>query len=95
MGRPDQDGHWSFLMVCDEKTMISLAEEFRAEGLYSRNYSENWAGILEKLDDYPWTRLYPLDPFHDQFKERASGRQSWQGRTRPGASSGGPSIVEN
>ena len=70
MGRTDQGGHWSFLMVCDERTMMTLTDEFRVEDLYSRNYSKTWEGILDKLDDYPWTRLYPLGPFHDQFKER-------------------------
>ena len=70
MGRRGDNGPWSFLMVCDESTFMSMTDEFIAEELSSKDYSESWEGIIEKLDAYPWPHLYPLGPFHEVFKER-------------------------
>lgn len=70
MGCLGKNGQWSFLMTTDERTMLSLTDEFSAAELYSEKMADNWEGIIEKLDVYPWPNLYPLEPFHKAFWER-------------------------
>lgn len=68
MGRQDEGGGWSFLMVRDESILRAFIDGLADEELYDECHATTWEGILEKLDRYPWVRLYPLGPFHDQFK---------------------------
>lgn len=70
LGRVGRDGQWTFLMTTDERTMLSMTDEFSADELYSEKMSDSWEGILQKLDEYPWTHLSPLGPFHEAFRDR-------------------------
>jgi hypothetical protein len=48
--------------------MSNLTDEFKNDELYSSVHANNWDEALQKMDQYPWTMLYPLEPFHPEFK---------------------------
>ena len=68
MGLPGENGQWSFLMVTNESTLKAFVDDVADEELYSECHADTWEGLLEKMDQYPWQRLYPLEPFHEDFK---------------------------
>ncbi|PLX77532.1 MAG: hypothetical protein C0614_09525, partial [Desulfuromonas sp.] len=69
MAKDDGEGRWQFAMVKDEQTMKCLCEELIDDQLYSSACADSWQGVLKMMDKYPWTKLYPLQPFHDEFKK--------------------------
>lgn len=69
MGHKQPDGNWEFLLVRDETTFLGLVDQVSSEELKSTHQFLSWNAILEKMDKYPWTHLYPLGPFHDEFKK--------------------------
>ncbi|TLM69224.1 MAG: DUF262 domain-containing protein [Deltaproteobacteria bacterium] len=69
MGKRDAGGCWTFALVTDESTLGCLFDEFAGQDLRSSELSDSWEGILKMIDRYPWTKLYPLEPFHEDFKK--------------------------
>lgn len=70
VGRLVENGQWSFLMTTDESTLKAFLDDIADEELYSECHAGSWEGLLEKVDRYPWAKLYPLGPFHKAFKDR-------------------------